>query len=666
MTTHGRIDAEDLKIMNFDNKENNYHINNENNNNNNNNNNDNNMMKKQMSIEIFASSIGKKREHETENADVNEKTNKMLKMEKVIEVINLETPTCEILNSATTTRIEKNDSKEIKIVQVDLNSKSEEKRLQREKEKEERRLIKESEEEKKREIKRQKKLEEEERRILKKQREEEERLIKRKKIEAEKKARQELKERERLEKQKKREEEIKLREEKKRIEEEEKNRKRAELEKKKQEKLLEKQKIEEEKERKRLEEENKKKKRSIMNFFKIKSNTEDVKNNNNILHYKDVSSTPVIEEKSEFEQYFLPFHVNPNVTVADNSKPISAKWNDFIRAPFSYNDREVEDENIDNDILTPVKSERAINVLKCLNTGSINEANEIFHNVPLKYFKFYESKKPAYFGTFSYTISDINETEVNLKLDQCKKITINSINNNGMDDIPNIAIDYDYDSEADIPDDGEEDDEEGEDLNSADEDEDAEDEEMGSSDIDEFVETDNDITGESKKRVIGPLIAVVRNCNEEINDGDEFGEYFKTLQWERLHENIQFPINPFKDYWKTEKKTKEEKEINNISTNKSITSTSDSNTNASSDVKTISSPIAMSVKKKVITDSGHISALLTFVQTHNTLSLNTLAELAVKDASCGLAEYSRAVVKNTVKAYASFDKKSGWRCENQM
>lgn len=581
-------------------------------------------------------------------------------------------------------------------------SQSELRKLKREQEREQKQLQKQIEEEKKRILKQQKKEEEAERRRLKKEKEEEERRSKREKIEAEREAKRQQKEREKEEKQKKREEEAKLKEEKRKREEEEKTKKKEELERKRHEKILEKQKLEEEKEQKKLEEEEKIKKRSITNFFKVKptlsdGNVESTANSlttsqtTGILAAAQVQKVNTEEsEKSEFQQYFLPFYVKPNAKLAETiKKEISSKWDEFLKSPSSFIDepRKVSKEK-------PIfegKTERAFDVLKCLNAGSMNEANRLFREVPLRYIKFYEKKQPPYFGTFSYTMSDVEEPGLDLRLQPWSKITLKR--SGGAVDIEEApageeaVINYEYDSELEGENAEGEDDEDGEDLDSADE-EDDDDDEAGSSDIDEFVEKDSaEVTsGEresegsggqmKKRRVIGPLVPALRHCQDEIADGDEFGEYFTTLRWERMNSDIDFPIDPFKNYWKKQGSTKTEKEENVPSTSmqgKTLTSAlmsgaKDSEASATSSkaaaaAAATGSTVPLGVKKKVITNAEHVRILLAFVDSHKTLSLNTLAELAVKDgASQGvLGDYSRAVVKNTVKANASFDKKTGWQ-----
>ena len=550
----------------------------------------------------------------------------------------------------------------------------------REAQREAKRLQKEREEEKKREAKRLKKEEDEERRRLKKEKEEEERRLKREAIEAEKEAKRLQKEHEKAEKARKREVELKAREERKRADEEEKRKKKEEIERKKQEKLLEKQRIEEEKERKRAEEENKKQKRSIMNFFKPKSTTSTAEGddaNTSVTEDGNVSidltgtpqasrstneetyvtfSSPVAEPKiaptNDFESYFLPFYVKPNMQIANNQLPESNKWDAFIEGKYNMSD---SDGNIDEDVEMSANVERAIDVLKCLNAGSVEEANRLFRNVPLKYLKFYENRRAAYFGTFSYSKKDVIE-DVNIRLNPCTKVTLTRC----FEDPENkLVIDYDYDSDSDAG--GEDDDEEGEgeDLNSGDEeDEEDEEEAAGTSDIDEFVETDGIPNSEGKRKgAAGPLVAVVRHCMDTQNSGDggdEFGRYFSSLQWERLDHTIQFPIDPFP---KDEPMTHTKKQ--NLLPTDSATSIEASVRGTS----TATTPAATVLvpKRKTVTDPQALVALQAFVASQGSLTVGTLAELAVKGGVPALDGVTVNVVKNTLRAHAKFDRKeSKW------
>lgn len=521
----------------------------------------------------------------------------------------------------------------------------EQRKAMREAEKEKKRLKKIEDEEKKREMKRVKKQEEDAKKKLKKEKEEEEKRIKKEKIEAERKMKQEAKEQERIDRLRKREEDAAAREEKKRIEREEKERERLEKEK-------EKERLEKEKEIAKKLEEEKLKKRSIMNFFKVKTEEETQPDANKI------EDTKV---DTDFNQYFLPFHVGPNITLHTTKLGISSKWNDLASQKYT------PEPPIESSAKKPIN--RASEVLQCLNLGSINEAKGKFQNVPLKYLKFYENRKPAYFGTFSYTYDDI-EDNVNLALNPCEKIKLKS---------EAVVIDYDYYS--DINEEDEEGEEgEGEDLNSDDEDDEDDDGDGGSSDIEEFLD-ENDSKNSTTSKVIGPLVAVVRHFEQTFDDeNDEFGDYFKTLKWEPASDTLKFPIDPFKDYWTPEKPKIIEQQAAAIFSTPvkqqnllmGIITTSGSSPNpvtptSAGIIGATTNAQPLTVKRRTIPSGEARESLRAFITEHSHLSLPTLCEVAVKGSGPGpgsaggqFSQWSKAVVKNTVKEEAVWSKKSGW------
>lgn len=500
------------------------------------------------------------------------------------------------------------------------------------------------EQERKQALKRQKKAEEEERRRLKKLADEEERRLKREKIEAERKARIVQKEREREEKMKRRQEELRLRElERKRKEEEKLKRKEEEMKRKEKERLRK----EEERQRKLKEDDEKRQRRSITNFFK----------KNTILVPKRQPGNDD-EGKTEFQKYFLPFHINQNVVLHTPNYEIDNTWESFLNDPLGFTIPKSSQEPISKD---SAATTRAFDVLQRLNAGSLDEASRLFPSLPLRYIKFYENRKPAYVETFSYTVADTDTPD--LYLNPCTRVHFKC---------EQRVIDYDIDSDVE---EGDYDEGEGEDLDSADDDDDDDDDDMNSSDIDEFV--DDDSKSEKKRKIIGPLVPIIRHYQQDIDENDEFGQQFKSIHWELIDSTLTLPIDPFKDYWTEPKTPKKPTAVTidsliastppNASVSAAVVASAGTDTNTNGEDSTNpaspSTPSTLSVKKKVITEPEHVSALLTFVQNNSSFSINTLAELAAKDNVCGplLAKYSRAVLKNTVKEHASFDKRTGWK-----
>ncbi|TID14817.1 hypothetical protein CANINC_004488 [Pichia inconspicua] len=376
---------------------------------------------------------------------------------------------------------------------------------------------------------------------------------------------------------------------------------------------------ERERELARLAEEEKLRKRSITNFFKVKTD-DDVTTNT-----EEISTPP----QTDFNNYFLPFHIGPHVTMHTKTQNVSTKWENLNNQSYTSNTTIT--------IPTPSTSiNRASEVLQCLNIGSINEANDKFQNVPLKYLKFYENKKPAYFGTFSYTYNDVIDSK-DILTHPCEKIRLSN-------DSP--IIDYDYYSDIDEDDE----DGDGEDIDSNDEDSDeSDDDENASSDIEAFLDENdsNKSTTAAAAKVIGPLVAVIRHYQQ--TDNDDFSTYFRSLNWELTPDAPTTPIDPFHNYWGERPDTTRCK----IPT---PTPTATPKT-----LPTTSSPITMTVKRRTIPPGPTRTALRTFIMENAHLSLPTLCEVAVKGGAGGrFKDWSKAIVKNTVREEAVWSKKNGW------
>lgn len=397
--------------------------------------------------------------------------------------------------------------------------------------------------------------------------------------------------------------------------------------------LLEKQARERERELAKLAEEEKLRKRSITNFFKVKTEDEPT-----------LTSAATAREppKTDFNNYFLPFHTGPHVTLHNTTLQISSKW-DNIEEQIYIPNTQIKQSSTDQ------PTSRSSDVLQCLNIGSISEANAKFHNVPLKYLKFYENKKPAYFGTFSYTYTDVIGSN-NILTNQCDKIRLPT-------DTP--VIDYDYYSDIDEDDE----DGEGEDIDSNDDDSDeSDDDEDASSDIDAFLDENEAAKSTAAAKVMGPLVAVIRHCQQ--NDTDEFSTYFRSLQWEHPADVPTAPIDPFHNYWGDRPDTRSKVSTSTSITTTTSTSTPTPNLGTQATLSTgasNSSPVAMTVKRRTIPEGPTRAALRTFITENAHLSLPTLCEVAVKGGAGGIfKEWSKAVVKNTVREEAVWSKKSGW------
>ncbi|VEU22494.1 DEKNAAC103560 [Brettanomyces naardenensis] len=498
-------------------------------------------------------------------------------------------------------RLVKAEEKRIKKAQLE-----EEKRVKKEKLEEEKRIRKEKLEEEKR-IKREK-LEEEKR--IKREKLEEEKRIKKELLEEEKKLKKEQREKEKIERQKKKEED--------------KQKRKAEQDEKKRLK-------EEECERQKEADEERKRKHSIMNFFHVK--TTNVKKTAptvvSVVENSSATKAEEAKERSDYESFFLPFYVKPNTRLAQQNPERSqfTALNEFLSGKAKVKES-FEDylRNCKDDELLEV--ETADEVTHKMNLGMIKESQEEFKKVPKKFLQFYENLKAPYCGTYSYSVFDVNEK---IATDPFVRVTSTK----------DLNVNYDYDSDLEDPED--EEDGEGIDLDDEDDEDEDDDEDASgdSSDIDEFVEKDSNNSQASKQKILGPLKPETRWMGEEVTEEDVFGKYFESLGYERLRYSISFPIDPFNDYWK--EATVPSK------TADTVEPLADGNSTPGTSVVE-----PMTVKKKIITDTADLRKLIGFILNNRDYTLNTLTELMQKQV---LSQYPRSVVKNSIRHFASFNKK---------
>lgn len=401
--------------------------------------------------------------------------------------------------------------KESKRLRMEEEKRAKAKRIEEEKEAKRKKL--EEEKEAKRKKTEQEKLEKERRKL-------EERLEREKKKELEKLERERKKQAEQAEKERKKREEQAEKERKKQAEQAERERKKqadlAEKERKREErereKLEKKLKLEEEKrakelEKQRIEEEKKKaeeaKERSqmkISNFFQVRPQTKQAKENDVKVEMKDI-------EKSDYESEFLPFFVQRNVTLkmydycTDDSKleldsimtsktPRCITINPFL--------------NFEKSCVEPqqhITPEAILNALNLPTTSEQQVLEMIGKLPPIKYINFYENSKPPYTGTWCSQKHQNEQTAIiGNPLD--KAIT---------------GLDYDYDSDLEWNNE----EKDGEDID--DDDDDDEDLLMlPDEDDDEFIEKDS----ESSLRNIHQMV-LINKWNDEENK--EFFSHYTTL-----------------------------------------------------------------------------------------------------------------------------------------
>jgi chromatin assembly factor 1 subunit A len=346
-----------------------------------------------------------------------------------------------------------------------------------------------------------KKQKEEEREQLRRQKEEEKELLRKQKEE----------EKEQLRKQK--EEEKRAKEEEKRRREEERKKAAEEKELERAKIAEEKAKLAEEKEAKRLEKEAELKKKEqeqtrIMSFFNKKTKKKTKK--------EAVNSDKCLD----FDKDFLPFHIKDTVCMADKTEcevmdqdPVD--WLNSLNLSDDSNTAEAEEPPVPvKTIITHIQTAATLG----LNPDNYNGTplDTLVNALPRRYLQFYGDERPAYLGTYSKSCS-------------------RDLLQNPLFQVP--GLDYEYDSEADWED-------EGEDIE---DDEISGDEEMEDDEMADFVCSDDAKSPSTmtSKVTTAQEPVVVWGCSDMV--GMTFGGLI-----------VQGAIDPFKDYWtvaKVEQKT---------------------------------------------------------------------------------------------------------------
>lgn len=523
-----------------------------------------------------------------------------------------------------------------------------------------RRKLQKDEEAKKRKAKREKEAEEkrakrEKEALEKKEKREKEieerRIRKAKEIEEKRVKKERLAEERRLKKEKKEEE----KEERKRKFEEERRRKKEELEEKKRIKEEAKKKKEEEKLRKLKLEEEKRKKQSITNFFHVKAtkNSSKIATTNLVETQKESNGG---KDKSDFERFFLSFYVKPNTRLIKQEVDLTRKnsLEQFIKnAENGENVPEIEaDLNkflqtlaskeliSDSDLKSAYK--KAGDVAQKMNLGLIKDSQEEFRKVPRVFLQFYENIKVPYCGTSSYTIFDLKES---ISINPFVKI----VSKQGP------SINYEYDSDLEES----EDEGDGEDIdleNDDDDDDDEEEDDTSSvSDIEGFVEkdgNDSQSSTDSKQKILGPLKPETRWLGQTLPEDDAFGKYFQHIKVEKVQARLSFPIDPFKNYWQDLQKNDIKDNDDHLNSIKLEADTQFGNLPGTNSIQ--SNVGVMKVRKKTITKEEDVKKLVEFITKNSNYTLGTLTELLQKQI---FTQYSRSLVRNSIKHFASFDKK---------
>lgn len=464
-------------------------------------------------------------------------------------------------------------------------------------------------------------------REIRKEQERQAKREERERKELEKKLRREQIEKE---KEQKREEERLRREEKRKKVEEERKRKDEERRKKELERKAK------EEERKRKEEQKERSQMKISSFFSIK---QQVPTKPKTEHQNAETSKQDIpcQVTSQYEKDFLPFFIKKNVVMAPSPQLLQ---DELLRSILEFDKGLSMEIKMDLSLISLLKkateftytnSEQLVQALNSPLATEKDIQELVSHLPPIKYLQFYENSKPPYIGTWcsvKHLKTIIEPTDV---LDTTK-----------------TGFDYDYDSDLDW--DG--DDEDGEDIDELEDGEDDDDEINEEDDMDDFVEENGDT---SKKRI--PVNTV--QSTTYWNDGSSTTfAFFDALKYERLDANIPFPINPFKDYWGSNKSILAPPKQNSLPlTLKQL------GTPQKTDTTSSTTPNILTPQKPTIKEPEIIKKLVAFIKENNDFSIGTLSELAKKE----FKTYTKSILKHTIQEVAVYNKKKGlWEIKEEQ
>lgn len=454
---------------------------------------------------------------------------------------------------------------------------------------------------------------------MKKQQREEDKRKREEQREEEKHRREEQRKTEKRKREEQREEEKRKREDRKRQKDHER------LEAKRQKELDRRQKEEErlkKEEAKRLKQEAKEKAQSrIGTFFK-----------------KISDSNKKVHVKSDYEKYFLPFYAKEGVILPSN-------WPTFDTTAQERKARidmllvQGKDGNAGNDDVSAWLESRkmkhghhvrytAVAVLQQMTAKEKKdtELQALLSLVPHKYIKFYENIRPPYIGTYSKDVM---------------------ISVNDPFSTQETGYNYDYDSDLEWVNEEEEDGEKGDidNLESGEDEEDEEDEEASEGEFDGFLDmedTSNLTNGpqNGKRKFLGPLIPTVYLRDNIATMDEEEIIYFETVSVKYLIEQQPFPIEP-----NIAVLSRRPDQSQNTGAHKRLIS--DIQQEPLSGSSSASASPEKKRSKVLITDAKNLLKLFDEIQ-NSTFSLGTVTEIAQKN----LPQYSKQIIKNTVKEYA--------------
>ncbi|KAM9892677.1 hypothetical protein OXX79_009868 [Metschnikowia pulcherrima] len=494
-----------------------------------------------------------------------------------------------------------------------------------------------------------------EERLAKQKLREVERLERERKKEEERKQKQEEKEKKELERKQKREALEKEKQQKREQEQLRKEHRRLKMEEEKKAKELErlakeKERKQKEEERKRAEEAKERNQMKISNFFTVKSAAKEKSSSSSsstvnaetkaALKLEVTKDTKEVSSQNSYREDFLPFFQKSNVLLASNSS-LSL---DLLATAMSKFDTEIGNDKCSPDIshiLKPLDAKppktftNSQQMVDALNSSQMTESAlyDLVRNLPpIKYLQFYENAKPPYVGTWC------SDKHIATLIPPARPL-----------DMSVTGFDYNYDSDLDWQEGDEGEEEDIDDLDEGDEEEeDAEDDEM-----EDFVEASET----NKRGHIGPLQSV---CI--WNDGTR-NELFDGLKYERLHWDIEFPIDPFKDYWSVKREPKEEESPIKSETKQTSSS---QQVHRAVPVKLAheksQAPNVLTPQKPVIKDEKVVQSLVDFIKKNSDFSIGTLSELAKKEFKV----FTKSILKHTIQEIAVYNKKkSQWEIKGE-
>ncbi|KAM9914563.1 hypothetical protein OXX69_000527 [Metschnikowia pulcherrima] len=494
-----------------------------------------------------------------------------------------------------------------------------------------------------------------EERLAKQKLREVERIERERKKEEERRQKQEEREKKELERKQKREALEREKQEKREQEQLRKEQRRLKMEEEKKAKELErlakeKERKQKEEERRRAEEAKERNQMKISNFFTVKSAAKEKSSSSSsstvnaetkAAPKSDIANdTKEVSSQNSYREDFLPFFQKSNVLLASNSS-LSP---DILATTMSKFDTEIGNDKCSPDIshiLKPLEAKQpktftnSQQMVDALNSSQMTESAlyDLVRNLPpIKYLQFYENAKPPYVGTWC------SDKHIATLISPARPL-----------DMSVTGFDYNYDSDLDWQEGDEGEEEDIDDLDEGDEEEeDAEDDEM-----EDFVEASET----NKRGHIGPLQSV---CI--WNDGTR-NELFDGLKYERLHWDIEFPIDPFKDYWSVKKEPKEEE-----SPIKSETKQTSSSQQVPMAVpaklapEKSQAPNVLTPQKPVIKDEKVVQSLVDFIKKNSDFSIGTLSELAKKEFKV----FTKSILKHTIQEIAVYNKKkSQWEIKGE-